>query len=132
VEKFALITTLQDRPGGYVWCNSFTDPVYLARPIITFWYDVALWNAAKEGHTAIVQRALDNGADPRVIHSSLFGSVFDVAAKNGYARIVSLLLLIGVQAVSKDMTYEKTAMIRAAREGRVDVVRILLDKGFTL
>eukprot|EP00042_Codosiga_hollandica_P021790 m.77700 g.77700 ORF g.77700 m.77700 type:complete len:615 (+) comp50522_c0_seq1:99-1943(+) len=77
---------------------------------------------------ACVQRLLSAGADPNVPDSNGWTSVHH-AAKLLEPRILQLLIQAGKAGLDSPSLRGETPLMRAARTGRTDCVRVLLDAG---
>lgn len=120
------------------------------------WGKDALWSAAKNGHTQVVQELLQTGRVLDVNGKSDYDSPLFLAAKHGHLDIVRLLIAHGADArrlqddlfllccitrPRADIIAELlnagvspngrrgSALIMAAENGHVDVVRVLLEHG---
>src|SRR5712691_24657 len=82
---------------------------------------------AAQGHTAVVQTLLGQGADGKAIDRDGKTALM-LAAFEGHAATVQVLLANGVQANTKDKQ-GATALMLAASQGHTDVVQALLAKG---
>jgi hypothetical protein len=84
--------------------------------------------AVRSDKVEAVRRALDAGADPNATVARRDSSVLAVAAQNGSAEIVRLLLSAGA---SPDWVsgFEWTPLRAAATHGHAEVVKVLLERG---
>ncbi len=99
------------------------------RPAQEAWGSKALGAAAREGHADVVRVLLDNNVRmPKTIGEQDHPLVR--AAAEGHADVVELLLAKEDKAARADLA--TAALPRAAREGRLPVVSLLLDNGARL
>jgi hypothetical protein len=136
VQKIASVATLHDRPAAYrKYSHSENDTKHLARPIIAFWYDVMLYQSSQRGHENLVQWALDHGADVNISakrgHLEIYQTALERAASGGHPKIMKLLITHGAQLFPIS-NGGRWAFERAAREGFLDVIRIMVECGFDL
>ncbi|KAL6406253.1 Ankyrin repeat domain-containing protein 50 [Ilyonectria robusta] len=87
-----------------------------------------LWQAARNGHEAIVKLLLDKGADVEAKDDDHGQTPLWWAAENGHEAIVKLLLEKGADVEAKDKYYGGTPLWRAAENGHEAVVRLLVEK----
>lgn len=89
--------------------------------------DLALYEAAEEGNTSLINRLLDAGAN---VNCALDGdgSPLIAAARNGHVRAVNLLLDRGADP-NMPVKGDGNPIIMAAREGYAEVVELLLNRG---
>lgn len=86
----------------------------------------ALSLASSRGHEAIVRLLLEKGADVNRKGQQGWYPI-SVAIEAGHAGIASALIEHGAE-INVSYTY-KTPLIHAAEKGRVEIVKLLLDKG---
>ena len=84
----------------------------------------ALYWAATQGHTEIVQLLLETGANTQAARNTALG----ISAGNGDREIVKLLLDNGANTEAARNTGE-TALYTSACNGHFEVVKLLLEKG---
>lgn len=86
-----------------------------------------LEHAAANGDVGVMRVLLKHGADPNALHSEMppiLGAIF-----YGHNEAAELLLNEGANANAREPTYGHTALMEAARLGRIDLVRLLLERG---
>ncbi|OQR91705.1 ankyrin repeat and protein kinase domain-containing protein 1 [Achlya hypogyna] len=90
-----------------------------------------LYNAAQEGHRAEVERLLKEGASvewkDKHGDTLLFG-----AAERGFDAIVQMLLATAKIDINMKNKYHQLPLCYAARSGRFEVTRRLIDAGFDI
>jgi uncharacterized protein len=86
-----------------------------------------LFQAAREGETALLRAYLDAGA-PATLTNAAGDSLLMLAAYHGHAETVQLLLKHGADANSAN-DRGQTPLAGAAFKGYTDVARVLLDAG---
>ncbi|KAJ7763139.1 ankyrin repeat-containing domain protein [Mycena maculata] len=94
------------------------------------YYGAALQRASWYGHTDIVQLLLDNDADINAEGGSEYGSALQAATWHCHTDIIQLLLKHGANINAED-GFHGNALRIASGSGRLDVVRLLLEKGAT-
>lgn len=110
---------------------------FAATPLLSV---VGAGGIAEVKKTLIVKMLLDAGAETNAIGGTQNETALIVAARNGQADVVRLLVDAGAdkERTDKNNFYEQndyfptnhaTALIYAASEGHTDVVKILLDAG---
>lgn len=87
----------------------------------------ALFQAAREGETALLRAYVDAGA-PATLTNAAGDSLLMLAAYHGHAETVQLLLKHGADANSAN-DRGQTPFAGAAFKGYTDVARVLLDAG---
>ena len=87
----------------------------------------ALFQAAREGNSALLGAYLDAGA-PATMTNSAGDSLLMLAAYHGHAGTVELLLQHGADANTAN-DRGQTPLAGAAFKGYTDVARVLLDAG---
>jgi ankyrin repeat protein len=87
-----------------------------------------LYEAVRRGDAAEVKALLDKGADVNAKYRYGATALFK-AAERGHAEVVRLLLERGADVNAKDTFYGATAMTWALDNGHVEVVRALVAKG---
>ena len=88
-----------------------------------------LLDAAHHGKVATIKTLLANGADPNVYYSDLNKNALHMAAQEGHAEAINVLLDdtdIDIDAIDKQ---KYSALMRAARNGRYQAVRVLKERG---
>jgi hypothetical protein len=88
----------------------------------------ALFHAATYGYVEIAQRLIDAGADVNAGARTGEVTPLTVAALNGSAPLVALLLSKGAQVNARDAS-GSTALTEAVRKGDAEVLRLLLQAG---
>uniref|UniRef100_A0A183CCQ9 ANK_REP_REGION domain-containing protein n=1 Tax=Globodera pallida TaxID=36090 RepID=A0A183CCQ9_GLOPA len=81
------------------------------------------------GHTSIVTFLVENGAN--IEHATVRGNINAVNIGRHYAlerRNLAVFVVDGTR-IGDEVTYGNTALMYAAKKGRVDTVRFLLSKG---
>ena len=93
--------------------------------------DGQLWEAAAdEGDAAAIERLAAEGASPNAKEYGTWGDpAVVVAADNGHAGAVSALVRLGAAPDARDRVLGETALIAAARNGKVECARALLAGG---
>jgi uncharacterized protein len=86
-----------------------------------------LFQAAREGDTALLRAYLDAGA-PATLTNSAGDSLLMLAAYHGHAETVQLILKHGAEADAAN-DRGQTPLAGAAFKGYTDVARVLLDAG---
>ncbi len=86
-----------------------------------------LFQAAREGDTALLRAYLDAGA-PATLTNSAGDSLLMLAAYHGHAETVQLILKHGAEADTAN-DRGQTPLAGAAFKGYTDVARVLLDAG---
>ena len=88
-----------------------------------------LFLAARKGHTNVVHLLVEAGAE--VGHSANFdGNILTVAIESGNREIVKYLLDQGAKVNDMRSFFGKdTAMIVAANNGKLDIARLLIERG---
>lgn len=89
----------------------------------------ALHAAAMKGHTHIAKLLLDAGADFN-IEGGYYGTPLQAAAYQGHGQVLSLLLQDGADVHRRG--FSRDAFHAAAEGGNHEIIRILLDSGFTM
>ena len=84
--------------------------------------------ASSRGHGAVVVRLLDAGSKATTLTSTGVQPIH-LAAQAGDLVGVQALLAHGADMNVKDVTHERTPLIFAAAENRVDVMKFLVSKG---
>jgi hypothetical protein len=87
-----------------------------------------LWEAARAGDVARVQKALDSGADVNA-KARYDMTALAFAADKGHTDVVRLLLDRGAQVNSQDTFYKMRAVDLALQNGHRGVARLLLERG---
>ena len=87
----------------------------------------ALHLAVDEGHEAVVEWLLQNGANPNVPTGDGISKPLEVAIKRGHDGLVRAFLNSGYKEWSFDATRLAGLVVLAAKNGRTDVLRTLLD-----
>ncbi|WP_030019605.1 ankyrin repeat domain-containing protein [Streptomyces monomycini] len=88
-----------------------------------------LTRAAKDGDVAVVARLLSEGAWVGPPNAALH-TALDLAAGEGHAKVVRLLLAAGADPQQQTGEYEETTpLCQAAMHGHTEVVRALLGAG---
>jgi ankyrin repeat protein len=86
-----------------------------------------LFQAAREGDSALLRAYLDAGA-PATLTNSAGDSLLMLAAYHGHAETVQLILKHGAEADTAN-DRGQTPLAGAAFKGYTDVARVLLDAG---
>lgn len=90
-----------------------------------------LHRAAREGHVEIVEKLLESGAS--VCLEDLYGHLpLHVASMSGHPKIVQLLLNQDCDALDKMSSTKLSPLHCAAKEGKLEVVKLLLERGASL
>ena len=84
--------------------------------------------AARRGHTALCSYLLDQGIDPNVCEVGGGTSLY-LAAKNGHAEVVSLLLSRKADVAVFGDQNKRSPLFIAAKGGHVEIVLLLLQYG---
>ena len=87
-----------------------------------------LFHAATYGYVEIAQKLIDQGADVNTGVQAGAVTPLTVAALNGSASLVALLLSKGAQVNTRDAS-GSTALTEAVRKGDAEVLRLLLQAG---
>lgn len=87
-----------------------------------------LYNAAYYGHYEIVRLLLDRGADATVLSNAGFAP-FHVASQEGYTKIAGLIVDQTDFDINSPASNGATALYLAARNGQVETVRALIERG---
>lgn len=88
----------------------------------------ALQWAAQRGHESLAELVLSKGADVNAADNFFEQSAFYLAAKNRHVGFIGILVANGAD-MSSDQESRRAALIWAARDGRDDVVELLLKNG---
>ncbi len=89
---------------------------------------IALWLAAKKGHTEIVRMLLEVGVDKE--YRNYCWRALVAAARFGHKDVVQLLLEAEVDKEGgEESDYNYTPLHWAAEKGHVEIMRMLLDAG---
>lgn len=88
----------------------------------------ALQWAAQRGHETLAELVLSKGADVNAMDNFFGQSAFYLAVKNRHVGLIGILLANGAD-MSLDGELRRIALNWAAREGRADVVELLLERG---
>lgn len=87
-----------------------------------------LWKAARQGDAATVQALLAKGVD--VNTKFRYGATaLSYACDRGHVEVVKVLLEHGADVNVKDTFYNATPLSWAAFKGHIEVIRLLLSKG---
>ena len=89
--------------------------------------DKQLWEAAKDGDAAAIERLAAEGVSPNATSAVGMPAVYR-AAVNGHVAAVKALVQLGADLDARDR-YGQTALMGAAYNGQVECVRALLDAG---
>ncbi len=87
-----------------------------------------LTEAAKSGDLEKVKALIAKGADPNQMNDSGQAAIH-LASAEGHKEIVAFLLDHKANINLQDKTYQATALMEAAQFGRLDVVKLLLNRG---
>jgi uncharacterized protein len=87
--------------------------------------------ASRNGHAALVDALLANGADPNLATSN-GATPLMMAAQGGNADVVKALIAKGADVNAKEKVKNETALMIAASYGRADVIRALAAHGAEL
>lgn len=88
----------------------------------------ALQWAAQRGHETLAELVLSKGADVNAMDNFFGQSAFYLAVKNRHVGLIGILLANGAD-MSLDGELRRIALNWAVREGRADVVELLLERG---
>lgn len=88
----------------------------------------ALQWAAQRGHEALAELVLSKGANVNAMDNFFGQSAFYLAVKHQRVGLIGILLANGAD-MNSDKELRRTALNWAAREGRADVVGLLLEGG---
>lgn len=90
----------------------------------------ALWQAAENGHEAVVKLLLEPGrVDPNALGGRERESPLSASARNGHDAVVLLLLKDDKVKVKVRDRKGKSALMHAASNGRNEIIKMLLDVG---
>ncbi len=90
----------------------------------------AIWYASAEGSLELLRRLLrEDDVDVDDTAVGHFTTPLWIAAQQGHADVVRILLMRGASVDSADNIDRRTPLLQAAQEGHTEVVRILLDHG---
>ncbi|KAM0541674.1 hypothetical protein ACHAPJ_013150 [Fusarium lateritium] len=87
-----------------------------------------LMRALEQGHSAMAQLLIDQGADVNAQHSRHGWSALTLAARRGDESTARALIDKGADVNAQD-TYGWTALIWASSAGKKDVVQLLIERG---
>lgn len=90
----------------------------------------ALLYATEKGNTAIVKALLDVGADVMIADKS-GRTALDIAIQEGYTDIIRLLEGAGAVAPEGAAQFSEEALLGAAKQGNLDVLRSALSAGIS-
>ena len=92
-------------------------------------HHTALYSAAINGHEAIAQMMLQQANAVKLNFADIV-DVFQEAAKRGFLNICKLCLpIVNDEMVDGGYKEQRTALHHAARDGRDEIVKLLLDRG---
>ncbi|KAL9614683.1 MAG: hypothetical protein Q9204_008818 [Flavoplaca sp. TL-2023a] len=87
-----------------------------------------LFLATIQGHKDTIKALMDRGASARC--RNMVGEMpIHMACWRGHASVVKMMLEMGIDIEEKDLTYEKTPLLKAASTGQMHVLRLLLERG---
>lgn len=81
------------------------------------------------GHMAVVEKLLAAGATPDISDQLYHFTPLMLAARQGHAFVVDLLVMKAPFSIDRCDTYGETALFDAVRNGHEQCVRLLLDAG---
>ncbi|CAJ1406924.1 unnamed protein product [Effrenium voratum] len=90
-------------------------------------HGTALHGAAQYGHSEVVQKLIDWGADVNQLQFGTDATALTLAAQKGWLEVASILLENGADIEARDMT-GRTALSWAAEMGHLHVVEELLER----
>ncbi|HQP75437.1 MAG TPA: ankyrin repeat domain-containing protein [Acidobacteriota bacterium] len=146
-DNFAMCRHLIDRGADiHTQCNSLTTPLYFAVlnnnreycdyllqagaevDVPDFLDRTHLAIAVRDGNSALVQSLVANGSDPFRKDRHLGRSLLHLAAVEGHADVLEILLRAGLKPEEKD-TSGATALDYARRYGHASAARLLRGQG---
>lgn len=90
----------------------------------------AIWYASAEGSLELLRRLLrEDDADVNDLAVGHFTTPLWIAAQQGHADVVRMLLMRGASIDATDNVDRRTPLLQAAQEGHTEVVRALLEHG---
>ncbi|KAI9675706.1 MAG: hypothetical protein M1817_001073 [Caeruleum heppii] len=95
-------------------------------PAIRFIRNIALRNAAREGHDAVVQELLGHGAEINPLPGRFMDVPLSCAVGKGHVSTVKLLLENGAAVNTSDARYGSALQV-AAMQGHETIVKLLLE-----
>lgn len=88
----------------------------------------ALWNAARDGDAAQIEKLLSDSVD--VNSATKYGvTALSFATDRGHLEAVKVLLKYGANPNLKDSFYNATAFLWAVSEGNLEIVRLMVENG---
>lgn len=90
-----------------------------------------LWNAARNGDTALIEKVLSAGVE--VNSKNRYGATaLSFATDRGHVEAVKVLLKHGADPNLKDSFYNATPFLWAASEGNLEIIRLMVENGADL
>ena len=91
-----------------------------------------IWQAASNGHAAVVEALLRGGADPNTARGDSGETILMIAARSGHIDVLQRLVAHGANVNVRERIREQTALMWAAAEQHPEVVRLLVAAGADL
>lgn len=94
----------------------------------------ALWYASAEGDVALLRRIMrtENIANADETAVGQFTTPLWIAAQQGHAEIVNMLIVAGADVDAPDGADHRTPLFQAAQNGHIEVVEALVEHGASL
>ncbi len=90
-----------------------------------------LWNAARNGDAALIEKILADGVE--VNSKNRYGATaLSFATDRGHVEAVKVLLKHGADPNLRDSFYNATPFLWAASEGNLEIIRLMVENGADL
>lgn len=94
--------------------------------------DIRLYQASLLGLGELVECLLREGENPNTSTDRVYGYPLIAAASRGHEAVVKLLVNFGAKVDVKVFSVRSTALYFAARHGRTEIMKLLLESGLSV